>query len=107
MAVSVASENPKLGPRSPVPKCEAVKNVLALDSEAHGAPISVEEHTSMAAGPLQNPSVVPALPWSSNLTFEVFARVSPDNSLKRLTECSVGLVPDRPSDVYELFVTLL
>jgi hypothetical protein len=40
-------------------------------------------------------------------TFEVFTRVGPNNSLERLTECSVGLVTDRPSDVYELFVTLL
>ena len=40
-------------------------------------------------------------------TFEVFTRVSPDNSLERLTERSVGLVTDRPSNVYELFVTLL
>ncbi len=39
-------------------------------------------------------------------TFEVFTRVSPDNSLERLTERSVGLVTDRPSDVHELFVTL-
>lgn len=40
-------------------------------------------------------------------TFEVFTRVGADNSLERLTERSVGLVTDRPSDVYELFVTLL
>ncbi len=40
-------------------------------------------------------------------TFEVFTRVGPDNSLERLTERSVGLVTDRPSDVYELFITLL
>ena len=40
-------------------------------------------------------------------TFEVFTRVGPDNSLERLTERSVRLVTDRPSDVYELFVTLL
>jgi hypothetical protein len=39
-------------------------------------------------------------------TFEVFTRVSPDNSLERLTERSVGLVTDRPGNVYELFVTL-
>ena len=39
-------------------------------------------------------------------TFEVFTRVGPDNSLERLTERSVGLVTDQPSDVYELFVTL-
>src|SRR2546427_1909114 len=46
-----------LGPWSPVPKCEAP-----------GAPISVEEHTSMAPGPrcqsqnpsLQNSSAIPA-----------------------------------------------
>ena len=40
-------------------------------------------------------------------TFEVFTRVGPDNSLERLTERSVGLVTDRPRDVYELLVTLL
>ena len=40
-------------------------------------------------------------------TFEVFTRVGPDNSLERLTERSVGLVTDRLSDVYELFVPLL
>ena len=40
-------------------------------------------------------------------TFEVFTWVGPDNSLERLTERSVGLVTDQPSDVYELFVTLL
>jgi hypothetical protein len=39
-------------------------------------------------------------------TFEVFTRVGPDNSLERLAERSVGLVTDRPSDVYELLVTL-
>jgi hypothetical protein len=40
-------------------------------------------------------------------TFEVFTRVVPNNSLERLTERSVGLVTDQPSDIYELFVTLL
>jgi hypothetical protein len=39
-------------------------------------------------------------------TFEVFTRVGPDNSLERLTERSVGLVTDRPSDVYQLLVVL-
>ena len=39
-------------------------------------------------------------------TFEVFTRVSADNSLERLAERSVGLVTDQPGDVYELFVTL-
>jgi hypothetical protein len=39
-------------------------------------------------------------------TFEVFTRVGPDNSLERLTERSVGLVTDQPSDIYELFVML-
>ena len=39
-------------------------------------------------------------------TFEVFTRVGSDNPLERLAECSVGLVTDRPGDVYELFVTL-
>jgi hypothetical protein len=36
----------------------------------------------------------------SETMFEVFTRVGPDNSLERLTERSVGLVTDRPSDVY-------
>ena len=40
-------------------------------------------------------------------TFEVSTWVGPDNSLERLTERGVGLVTDQPSDVYELFVTLL
>jgi hypothetical protein len=40
-------------------------------------------------------------------TFEVFTRAGPDNSLERFTERSVGLVTDRPSNVYELLVTLL
>jgi len=40
-------------------------------------------------------------------TFEVFTRVGPDNSLERLTERSVGLITDRPSNVNELFVMLL
>jgi hypothetical protein len=57
--------------------------------------------------PLQKSSAIPASPWSSNSAFEVFARVGPDNSLERLTEGSAGLVTDRPSNVYELFVTLL
>jgi hypothetical protein len=41
-----------------------------------------------------------------NTAFEVFTRAGPDDSLERLTERSVGLVTDRPSDVDELFVTL-
>ena len=40
-------------------------------------------------------------------TFEVFTRVGPGNSLERLTERSVGLVTDRPGNVYELLVALL
>ena len=56
--------------------------------------------------PLQVSSAIPALPWPSNTTFEVFTRASPNNSLERLTERSVGLVTDRPSNVYELLVTL-
>jgi hypothetical protein len=39
--------------------------------------------------------------------FEVFTRAGPNNSLERFTERSVGLVTDRPSNVYKLFVTLL
>jgi hypothetical protein len=40
-------------------------------------------------------------------TFEVFTGVDSDNSLERLAEGSAGLVTDRPSNVYELCVTLL
>jgi hypothetical protein len=40
-------------------------------------------------------------------TIELFTRASPNNSLERLTERSVGLVTDRPSNIYELLVTLL
>ncbi len=43
----------------------------------------------------------------SETTFEVFTRVSPDNSLERLTERSVGLVTDQPSNVDELLLPLL
>lgn len=39
-------------------------------------------------------------------TLEIFTRVSSDNSLKSLTKRSVGLVTNRPSNVYKLFVTL-
>jgi hypothetical protein len=40
-------------------------------------------------------------------TFDVFPSVGSNNSLESLTERSVGLVADQPSDVYELLVTLL
>ncbi len=39
-------------------------------------------------------------------TFEIFTRVSPNNSLERLTERSVRLITDQPSNVDELCVTL-
>jgi hypothetical protein len=52
-------------------------------------------------------SAIPSLPVAFKTTFEVFTGVGPDNSLERLTERSVGLVTDQPSDVYELLVTLL
>ena len=48
----------------------------------------------------------PGMTAAFKTTFEVFTRVGPDNSLKRLTERSVGLVTDQPGDVDELFVTL-
>ncbi len=43
--------------------------------------------------------------WVLQATSEVFARISPDNSLERLTECGVGLVTDQSSDFWERFVT--
>jgi hypothetical protein len=47
-----------------------------------------------------------AIPAASKTTFDVFTSIGPDNSLERLTERSVRLVTDQPSDIYELFVTL-
>ena len=38
---------------------------------------------------------------------EIITRVGSDNPLERLTECSIGLVADRPRYLYELLVTLL
>ena len=70
------------------------------------ASVLLEQSVFRMHPPLQKSSAIPALPWPSNTTFEVFTRVGPDNSLERLTERSVGLVTDRPSDVYELLVTL-
>ena len=72
---------------------------------------SVLLEQSVFRGPMQPPlqvsSAIPVLPLPSKTTFEVFTRVDPDNSLERLAERGVGLVTDRPGDVYELFVTLL
>jgi hypothetical protein len=93
-----------LGLRSPVPRCKA-----------SGASISVEEPTSMApkAPPPKSESSASKSFRHSGMTaafktmFDVFTSVGPDNSLERLTERSVGLVTDQPSDIYELFVTLL
>ena len=88
--------------------------VFCSRCEAFGAPISLEEHTSMMPRPAAKVRILHFKylrhsDMASVLitTFEVFTRVGPDNSLERLTERSVGLVTDRPSDVYELFVTLL
>ena len=82
--------------------------------EAFGAPISLEEHTSMMPRPTAKVRILHFKylrhsDMASVLitTFEIFTRVSPNNSLERLTERSVGIVTDRPSDVYVLFVTLL
>jgi len=75
---------------------------------------SLEEHTSMMPRPVAKVRILHfKYLRHSNMasvlitTSEIFTRVSPNNSLERLTERSVGIVTDRPSDVYELFVTLL
>ena len=88
--------------------------VFCSRCEAFGAPISLEEHTSMMPRPAAKVRILHFKylrhsDMASVLitTFEIFTRVSPNNSLERLTERSVGIVTDRPSDVYELFVTLL
>ncbi len=92
-----------LGPWSPVPKCEALghpfqwKNTL-LWHLARAAKVRI-----LRSKIFHHSGITVAF----KTTFEVFTRVGPDNSLERLTERSVGLVTDRPSDVYELLVTLL
>jgi hypothetical protein len=70
-----------LGPWSPVPKCEAP-----------GAPISMEEHTSMAPKPrgqsqnppLQKSSAIPALPWPSKLRLRYSPGFAPTTRLNAL-----------------------
>src|SRR6266702_1468556 len=70
-----------LGPWSPVLKCEAP-----------GAPISVEEHTSMAPRPrrqsqnppLQKSSAIPALPWPSKPRLRYPPGLAPTTRLNAL-----------------------
>jgi hypothetical protein len=70
-----------LGPWSPVPKCEAP-----------GAPISSEEHTSMAPRPrrqsqnppLQKSSAIPALPWPSKSRLRYSPGLAPTTRLNAL-----------------------
>ena len=40
-------------------------------------------------------------------TFDVFTSVGADHSLERLTERGVGLITHQPSDIDELFITLM
>jgi hypothetical protein len=92
-----------LDPRSPVPNTRRLghpfqwKNPLPWHL---GPPPNSESSTSRIVG---HSGITVAF----KTTFEVFTRTSPNNSLERLTERSVGLVTDRPSNVYELIVTLL
>src|ERR1700683_4147045 len=70
-----------LGPWSPVPKCEAP-----------GAPISVQEHTSMAPTPrrqsqnppLQKSSAILALPWPSKPRLRYSPGLAPTTRLNAL-----------------------
>jgi hypothetical protein len=70
-----------LGPWSPVPKCDA-----------RTAPISVEEHTSMAPRPrrqsqnppLQKSSAIPALPWPSKPRLRYSPGLAPTTRLNAL-----------------------
>ena len=74
-----------LGPRSSVPKCEAP-----------GAPISVEEHTSMAPRthrqsqhpPLQESSAIPALPWPSKPPLRYSPGLIPTTRLNALLKAA-------------------
>ena len=89
----------------------ALSNATELASI--GIPMAAVFHTAALMPCLCQPASASKIFRHSGMTaafkttFEVFTRVGPDNSLERLTERSVGLVTDRPSDVYELFVTLL
>jgi hypothetical protein len=106
-----------LGQWSPVPKCEAPppqrRRPVAGDPGTWGTHFSgrTHFHGTQAPSPKSKSSASKILRHSGmtvafKATFEVFTRVGPDNSLERLTERSVGLVTDRPGNVYELFVTL-
>ena len=92
-----------LGPWSPVPKCEALGAHFSGRTHFHGTQAPPPKSESSASKILRHSGTTVAF----KPTFEVFTRVGPDNSLECLTECSVGLVTDRPSNVDELCVTLL
>jgi len=74
-----------LGPWSPVPKCEAP-----------GAPISSEEHTSMAPRPhrqsqnppLQESSAIPAVPWPSKPRLRYSPGLIPTTRLNALLKAA-------------------
>jgi hypothetical protein len=101
----------QLSDKPTIQSCGFVSNFgeqFGINTDPAGlASVLLEQSAFRMHPPLQVSSAIPALPWPSNTTFEVFTRASPYNSLERLTERSVGLVTDQPSDVYELFVTLL
>jgi len=81
-----------LGPRSPVPKCEAPGHPFRGRTHFHGAPPKSE---SSASKIFRHSGITLAF----KTTFEVFTRAGPNNSLEGLTERSVGLVTDQPSNV--------
>jgi hypothetical protein len=81
----------------------ALLKIASKLADSRRSKISIAPKSESSASKIFRHSGIPA---AFKTTFEVFTRASPDNSLERLTERSVGLVTDRPSNVYELLVTL-
>jgi hypothetical protein len=89
-----------------------VRKIMKTANRKTGRPISFDKNVALEAAMrlflgtrLKNLPLFRHDPVLQKPRFDVFTRVGPDNSLECLAERSVGLVTDRPSDVYELFVT--
>jgi hypothetical protein len=71
-------------------------------SQSPPAPQSASSDTATS-----DPAFVETVEYWDLWSFEVLPGTGTDNSLESFTECSVGFITDRPSNVYELLVTLL
>jgi len=92
-----------LGPRSPVPNARCLGTHFIGRTHFNGTQAAPPKSEFPASKNFRHSGITAAF----KTTFDVFTSVGPDNSFERLTERSVGLVADQPSDIYELLVTLL